>query len=273
MNDIVFKTIIFLFGSALSMSGCSAPNNTAIDMDQQMREMGTAEQRANERASNELVAYMSLDTMFLSSQTRTLAKAAGKGQAKKIKSLVDQGADVNARGNRGATALFWAMREGSVSGFKTLLELGADPNVVFEDGGALMHWAVRNRNDAYLEAALQHGGNPNLKAGQFDRTPIFEALGERRDRLDLLLSAGANVNAESDLGTPAYVAARRGSFDVVYKLLESGADYKLKSSAGQTLMDIALEKRPMMDPNHELYQWLERVIAWLEAKGEAVPSN
>ncbi len=59
---------------------------------------------------------------------------------------------------------------------------------------------------------------------------------------------------------------RCGSFVVVYKLLDYGADYRKESSAGQTLLAIALEKKPMMDPRHELYQWLERVIAWLESR-------
>ncbi|MEX2497650.1 MAG: ankyrin repeat domain-containing protein [Wenzhouxiangellaceae bacterium] len=256
--------------TASVITGCSAQNDTSSTMDKQMREMKSAEARANERASNELVAFMSFDTMFADSQLRALARAAGKGQIERVRSLVDQGADVNAQGARGATALFWAMREGSVRGFRTLLELGANPNIVFEDGGTVMHWAVRNGSPAYLEAVLEHDGNPNLKAGQFNKTPLFEALGERRDRLDLLFAAGANVNADSDLGTPAYVAARRGSFDVVYRLLEHGADYRMESSAGQTLIEIAVEKKSMMDPSHELYRWLERVIDWLEARGEEV---
>jgi len=266
MNQMMLKTIAGVLLSAL-VSGCNARTDPPIEMDEKMQRMEASEQRANERASNELVAFMSFDSMFPNSSLRSLASAAGKGNVTEVRSLVEQGAEVNAQGNGGATALFWAMREGSVSGFRALLELGADPNIVFEDGGTVMHWAVRNRNSAYLELALEHGGDPNLKAGQFDRTPIFEALGERRDRLDMLLSAGADANAQSDLGTPAFVAARRGSFDVVYKLLEHGADYRMESSAGQTLLEIALEKKPMMDPRHELYQWLERVIGWLESRG------
>ena len=258
-----------VLATTAAVTGCSARMDTSDEMDQQMQKMESAEARANERASRELVAFMSFDTMFSDPQLRDLARAAGRGRENEVISLVEEGADVNAQGNQGATALFWAMREGSVRGFRTLLELGADPNIVFGDGGTVMHWAVRNRNDAYLKAALQHGGNPNLKAGQFDRTPIFEALGERRDRLDLLIEAGADVNATSFFGTPAYTAAGRGSFDVVYKLLQNGARYDIDDN-GQKLIDIAYRKKPMMDPNHELYQWLGRVIDWLESRGETV---
>ena len=243
MNSLMQKVIAFVLISGVAAAGCGVQIHTGKDLNHQRQSMEAGERRANARAGEELVAFMSFDTLFQASDQRSLAEAAGKGRAKRLRTLVGQGVDVNSRGNKGATALFWALREGSVRGFTTLLELGADPNVIFDDGGSVMHWAVRNRNPAFLEAALAHGGNPNLKAGQFDRTPIFEALGERRDRLDLLLAAGADVNAESELGTPAYVAARRGSFDVVYRLLEHGAEY------------------------HELYQWLERTIVWLESDG------
>jgi len=267
MTKVILRTISGVLLSMLVSCGCSSRDGLPIKVDNEMRKMETSEQRANKNASNKLVAFMSFDTLFSSLKLRSLARAAGKGNVSEIRSLVEQGAEVNEQGNRGAIALFWAMREGSVSEFRVLLELGADPNIVFEDGGTVMHWAVRNRNPAYLELALQHGGNPNLRSGQFDKTPIFEALGERRDRLDLLLNAGADINARSGLGTPVFVAARRGSFDVVYKLLEYGADYQNESATSQTLLEIALEKKPMMDPSHELHQWLERVITWLESEG------
>ena len=273
MRHLKRKTILGVLVSGLLATGCGAQSDGMKELDQQMREMEASERRANARAAEELVAFMSFDTLFQTAELRSVAEAAGKGRVKQLRSLADQGADVNARGTKGATALFWALREGSASGFRELLDLGADPNVVFDDGGSVMHWAVRNRNPAFLEAALEHGGDPNLKAGQLGKTPIFEALGERRDRLELLLAAGADVNAESDLGMPAYVAARRGSFDVVYTLLEHGAEYRAKSSAGQTLLDIALEKKPMMDPKHELYRWLQRTIDWLESAGQVARRN
>lgn len=252
----------------LTPSGCSGQHGIFDDM-------ASAEKKAGERARKEVVAFMSLETMFPDPQVRALAKAAGKGDLKKIDALVNQGIDVNARGTRNATPLFWAMRESNIKGFTKLLELGADPNVVFEDGGTVMHWAVRHKSDAFLKTALAHGGNPNLRSGQLDRTPLFEALGEHRDRIDLLLEAGADVNAREALAgmTPVMLAAGRGSFDVVYKLLNYGADYRIKSSSGHTLADMIANKRNLMDPKHELYTWMERVIQWLEERGVDIPEE
>lgn len=248
--------------------GCNAQNAETDGMK-------SAEQAAHERARKELVAYMSLETMFPDSEVRALAEAASKGQLQKVEALVEQGVDVNARGVRNATPLFFAMRSSNLEGFTKLLELGADPNVVFDDGGTVMHWAVQHKNDAFLKAALKHGGNPNLKNDDmFKHTPLFEALGEQSDKLDILLSAGADVNAQNRFGsTPVMVAAGRGRFDIVYKLLDHGADYQIKNNSGHTLADRIADKRGLMDSSHELYQWMQKVIVWLEERGVHVPAK
>lgn len=252
---------------ALLSLGCNAQNEV-------MDDMKSAEQAANERARKELVAYMSLETMFPDPQVRALAEAAGKGDLKKIEALVEQGVNVNARGARNATPLFWAMRSSNIKGFTKLLELGANPNVVFDDGGTVMHWAVQHKNEAFLKTALEHGGDPNLQGGQDNETPLFDAIGKQSDKLDILLAAGANVNVQDRYGfTPVILAAARGRFDVVYKLLNYGADYRIETKNGHTLSDAIADVRGRMDPNHELYQWMQKVIEWLEERGVHVPKE
>lgn len=267
---------LLLMALFLAPSGCGAQHGIFDDM-------AAAEKKAGERARSELVAYMSLETMFPDSQVRALAEAAGDGDLKEIDALVSQGIDVNARGTRNATPLFWAMRESDIKGFTKLLGLGADPNVVFDDGGTVMYWAVQHRDEVFLKAALEHGGDPNQKVLTWHVMPgdywhyetlIFGALGEQRDKLDILLAAGADVNAQNSFGnTPVMVAAGRGSFDVVYQLLAHGADYRIKNNSGHTLVDWIASERNLMDPNHELYAWMQKVIAWLEERGIHVPEK
>jgi len=237
--------------------------------------MERAETLAHERAGQELVAYMGLETMFPDQRVRTLAQAAGNGNLMALASLVDSGVDVNARGNRNATPLFWAMRSGSLQGFNELLRLGADPNVVFDDGGTVIHWAVRHASADFLKAALAHGGDPNLRAGQLRETPMFEALGERSDRLGLLLDAGGDPDVQDSFfgSTVLLIAAGRGRFDLVMVMLEHGADFRLRNKIGSSLKDVIAEKRDLMDPQHELYAWMQRVTQWLEARGVEVPAS
>lgn len=240
----------------------SQPGAEGLDLS----ELNSAEEANEARAAKTLVAFMSLETMFPDHEVRLLASAAGKGQLDEVDRLVAEGVDVNATGTQNATPLFWSMR--SLSGFTKLLELGADPNVIFLDGGSVMHWAARADNAEYLEAALRHEGNPNLVGGAFKRTPLFEAIGSEARSIELLLDAGADINARSENGdTTVMVAAGRGRFDTVYLLLTHGASYSATNYSGVGLTDRIADKNGAMDPDHGLSRWLDRVIKWLHERG------
>ena len=135
--------------------------------------------KRNADHAKKLAIFMPFNLMFENDPNlKALAKAAGKGQLRKIDALISAGQDVNARGTGNITALFWAMRRNNLKGFKHLLQHGADPNVVFDDGGTVMHWAVLQKNsDQFLILALEYGGNPNLVSGDYrEKTPIFLLL-------------------------------------------------------------------------------------------------
>lgn len=67
---------------------------------------------------------------------------------------------------------------------------------------------------------------------------------EKADNVfDLLLMAGADVNAASNIGmTPLMAAASIGREPVVQVLLEKGADPQAKDDKGQTAYDIAVSR-------------------------------
>ena len=212
---------------------------------------------------------MSLETMFPEESVRALAKAAGKGRVKTVEELANSGVDVNASGTNGATPLFWAMN--NYKGFKKLLELGADPNVVYGDGGTVMHWAVRMKDNRFLEEALKHGANPNIvvKGSMFEDTPIFRALSQGIEKVEILLDAGANINAQDGFGwTPVMDAMIGIRSDLVIYLLERGADYKIKTNEGSTLANIVADKEGMLTPQGELERL--KVVEWLESRGVVV---
>jgi ankyrin repeat protein len=249
-----------LFLSAMCLFGCEAHSGD-------LKSMESAEKEWNKKASQQLLAYMSLETMFPDKNVRALAEAAGKGKVKKVDKLVSNGVDVNSQGTGKATPLFWAMKD--IDGFTKLLELGADPNVVFDDGGTVMHWAAKDDDISFLRVALKYKGDSNVIAGDQRQTPIFETIGIFGDigktpDLDLLIDAGADVNYQNVKGnSPTLVAASLGRFDIVYKLLESGADYTVKNKHGSSLETYIESKKKALDPNHDLYKWLVKVETWL----------
>lgn len=255
------KNSAVLLSLTLFMSGCST------DAMKSPEESFSARQRA------ELVAYMSLNTLFPDRRVRALAKAAGEGDVEKVAEIVDQGIDPNSQGTKDATPLFWAMRNDSIVGFKKLLELGADPNVIFQDGGSVLHWAAQLENSEFLRLALQHGGNPNLSAGERRQAPIFKAISSSdTSAVTVLLDHGADPNVKDARGnTPAMIAAGVGRFDTVYTLLNRGADYSLRNDKGYNLLDRISSKRSVFVPGSAEEESLERIIGWLSERGVTVP--
>jgi ankyrin repeat protein len=195
---------------------------------------------------------------------------------KEIDRLVSLGTDVNARGKDGITPLFLAMWAKNKAGFLRLLERGADPNLQLSGspgaGSSIMSVSALVENDSdWLEIVLKHRGNPNLvNPPGFvckNSTPIFDAIRSRRARnLDLLIKAGAKIDYQDACGDTAMIyAARAGWYDSVYRLLEAGADYRIRNTSGYDLADWIVESTG--NPKSELGQWREKAMAFLKRKG------
>ena len=210
-----YFTLYALFVGLMSVSGCMVLEPTSqlpVGVEEAIRQMDMKEKEANRRMDQRWVSQMSLRALFPDSETRTLAAVAGRGRVQQIETLVAQGVDINARGSRGATPLYWPLRRGNVAGFKELLEQGADPNAIYEDGTSIMYFAASENNLSFLRLALEYGGDPNLVSGAriisrvdgeivtrfVGQTPIIHAVMYNQNAIeavDMLLEYGANINA------------------------------------------------------------------------------
>lgn len=219
------------------------------------------------------VSMMSLRTMFPDESVRSLARAAGNGNLNRVDELIEAGVDVNATGTSSATPFYWALR--NRRGFELLLQHGANPNVVFDDGDSILHTTVNIRDDRFLELALAYGGDPNLRAGSQNQTLLHEAASwEGKDKVELLLEAGADIDAQRENGdSPMMAAALFGQFDLVYELLEKGADFSILGDYCNALPELIAMRRPTMDPDNELTYWMSRVIDWLAMRGVEIPDD
>jgi hypothetical protein len=114
---------------------------------------------------------------------------------------------------------------------------------------------------------LNHGGDPNLENPTRSQTPILASLSSlRTENAKLLVSAGANGNWQDRSGqTPLMFAATLNQYEVVFQMLNAGADPTIKNKWGNT---VAWEmKKIRIDPNSVQFQWKQRVIELLSAKG------
>lgn len=219
---------------------------------------------------------------FESKQQVALADAVAKGNTDEIKRLVADGADINGQGKEKMTVLVWAILHEDKKAFQFLLENGADPNIQMTessltsdgltDGNSAVSLAAMHEDVWYLEQALRHGGNPNVFNPVKSVTAIFQCIKlydsnhTRLEHLALMIQAKADLNARDKNGlTPMMVAAMANRYDMVYAMLEAGADPTLKNKWGYTILFQIRTIRT--DPAHPLGQWRSRVIAFIKAKG------
>ncbi len=152
-----------------------------------------------------------------------------------VKTLIERGADVNARTKEyapirrwvtplndiswvdftGQTPFLRAALSGDITVMRLLLEKGADPNIsTFSGTTALMAAAGVNwaENQTYTES----------------KESLMEAL-------KLCFEKGADVNAKNSMGITAVIgAANRGSDDMLEFLVQRGAKLDVKDNEGRT---------------------------------------
>ncbi|HJN42991.1 MAG: hypothetical protein CL477_08815 [Acidobacteria bacterium] len=187
-----------------------------------------------------------------------LADAAERRDGALVRSLLGDGADVNARQVDGMTALHWAVYHDDADTTKVLidaganvksenrygirplwvavtngngdivsmlLEAGADPNATARGEQTVLMHAARTGSLEAVRALLARGADPNAREAR-DQTALMWAAAEGHASIvHALLETGAEINPRLRSGfTPLFFAVREGHADVVHTLFEAGAD-------------------------------------------------
>jgi predicted Ser/Thr protein kinase len=175
--------------------------------------------------------------------TPALIIAAARGDLQITTSLLDRGADVNARDGQGWTALLGAVDRGSAEIARLLLDRGADVNAARETGVTPLLIAASRGDQTIVEMLLDRGADVNAQDDQG-----WTALSGAADRghheiARLLLERGADVNAARESGvTSLMIAASRGDHELVQMLLDRGANVNARSADGTTALGSAVDR-------------------------------
>jgi uncharacterized protein len=165
------------------------------------------------------------DSTALSSR---LFDAAYRGRAPAVRTLLEQGANVNARNDDGKTPLICAARAGSRTIVRMLLEGGADVNARDEDGETALFAAAWSRTRGMTELLLGAGAEVQVAEQRLGETAMMRAAGAgRAPVIRSLLAYGAHVDAIDDRGqTALMLSARRAEHGtaLLQLLLDRGAD-------------------------------------------------
>ncbi|MBI5821210.1 MAG: ankyrin repeat domain-containing protein [Verrucomicrobia bacterium] len=199
-----------------------------------------------------------------------------------VRALIKAGADVNATADRGHTALMVAARNGSTAVVRILLAAKAHVDAKMEGGTTALHQAAEAGNVEVIELLLAAGADISAR-NEWVGTPLhyanwnadvtrcllrhgcpIDAPGcediygapalsttaafghsEAIKVLKLLLEAGANINAQDQIGKTALMhATQLKKTDVLKLLIQSHADLNRTNFLGWTaLMEAKFRKK------------------------------
>lgn len=163
-----------------------------------------------------------------------LAEAARKQDAKTVRTLLAQKADVNARSDDGSTALLWAAHWNDVDTAELLLKAGADANLANDFQMTPLSQACTNGSDAMVRALLKAGAKPNTTIATGETPLMTCAKSGSVDAVKRLVEYGATVDAREpkQKQTALMWAAAEHHPDVVKALIDLHADPLLHSREG-----------------------------------------
>ncbi|QYT02986.1 Protein SSH4 [Trichoderma simmonsii] len=160
-----------------------------------------------------------------------LQSAAMAGNQKLVEMLIDNGANVNRVGAWGGTALNVSISNVNIDLISCLLDRGADPAIHAGYNTSTLHHLAGHyvpdsaKASAMLQLVLERrGAGVNLNPYPYG-TPLQQAcFSGKRDKARILLSAGADILAESgQFGDAIQAASMHGNSEIVTDLLDKGA--------------------------------------------------
>lgn len=170
---------------------------------------------------------------FVGAPEAPVADAAERGELEQVRSLVRDGADVNAAQGDGMTALHWAAQRGDTEMAQLLMYAGAHAESMTRLGGYTPLHLASQRGHASTANALLEGGSDVAAVTSTGVTALhLAAESGSAEAISALLAHGADANAQDMYKgrTALMFATAYGRIDAVDALLEGGADVSLATT-------------------------------------------
>ena len=177
----------------------------------------------------------------------TLSFATQRRTLKKIKQMVEKGADIHQTDSFGSTPIFNAVQEKRQDVVEYLLAQGADINHKNERGLSLLYLATISGKTDLFKFLLSKGANKNTTYENAGKKLIHYA-GERGHIkiLQYLISLGEDINTPDKNGVTAlHYAVDKTDLKAVVILVKLGADVNAKTKSGKTPLDYTKRKKKL----------------------------
>ena len=156
------------------------------------------------------------------------------------KSLLDQGAGVHARDEKGHTPLHYAAWENASETAEVLLNSGADVKARDEKSATPLHSAALGNARKTVEVLLNNGADVHAR-DEKGHTPLhYAADGNASETAEVLLNSGADVNGKDKDGrTSLHLVVWRNAFETAEVLLNYDADVYATDKNNVTPLQVA----------------------------------
>jgi ankyrin repeat protein len=185
----------------------------------------------------------------MSAHDEELLAAAEAFDLNAVKAALEAGADVDARGQGGRTALMSASMRSFIQIMEVLLEAGASVDLRGALGETALILAASGRGGESIQLLLGNGADPNL-GDRAKKRPLmwmvdtqFHRGSDTSANVAPLVRAGARIDDRDDIDRTALMWAVMGlgtSFDVrpsvITALVQNGADVGATDVNGETAM-------------------------------------
>lgn len=172
-----------------------------------------------------------------------LANAMQAKSLDRVRELIANGADVNAKQADGMTALHWACYHDDAQSTAALIAAGATVDATNDYDIPPLYVACQNGNVEIVKCLLAAGADAKRKIPGDETCLMVAARTGIPQVVKALLDHGADPNARERKGQTAILwAAAEGNGEVVDLLIDAGADYKTPLASGFTPLTIAIRE-------------------------------
>lgn len=159
-----------------------------------------------------------------------------------VRTLLENGADVDGKTENGVTPLMTAAHEGRLDTVELLLQWGATVGLQDDQGLTALMWAAYGNHTDIAEVLLRNGADVNMSSLNGSTALIVAASENHIEMLNLLLARGAYIDAQTTDGSTSLMLAARNKCEAVIRLLlDHNADVHKTCAAGGTALDRARE--------------------------------
>lgn len=204
--------------------------------------MAEEEIRRKSRQESDVTMVTLLQPSEMLKSEMLLHEASRKNNIDKVKQLIADKVNVNAKNHLDRTALQWAAANNNVEIMELLIKCGAEVEAADKYGMNAMLWTAHFGHVDAMKFLVTHGANTRCCNRQGQNILHCAAENNHVNILHFIHESleGFDIDAvEKNERTALHLAAEKGHVDVVEKLLAMKCDINKKDKEGQTAVHVA----------------------------------